>query len=138
MALYEYIVNVETTHRRKVALERDEKELTAPIIADYTKMGEIYEIFAEELLSKTDIKLGSIESRRIFIIIVTRLFCPISFTGRNLKRGIRDQMARVLGIEASVISHDFKILTFHYKRYRDFRSMVDKIYESIMDVLSEK
>ena len=137
MALYEYIQNVESIHRKCVALEREERELTTPIISDYSMLGEIYGIFTEELL-KTDIKIDSIDARRIFIFIIMRLCYPSVFANRKLKRGIRDKIAQTLGVEASIVSHDFRNLTFHYKRYKAFRVNVDAIYDSMMEVLSEK
>lgn len=137
MSLYEYIIRVENTHRKRISLEREEEMLTTPLIRNNNQISEIYGIFADEL-TKRNIKLDSIESRRIFIFIIMRLCYPAVFTGAKLKRGIRDQMATVLNCEASVISHDFKNLTFHYKRYRGFRQSVDEIYEAIMDTLSEK
>lgn len=138
MALYEYIQNVEQIHRRCLALEKEERELTTPIINDYSMMGEIYGIFSDEIVKKTNIKIDSIESRRIFIFIIMRLCCPSVFANQKLKRGIRDRIAETLNVEASIVSHDFRNLTFHYKRYRNFRSTVDSIYESMMDTLSEK
>lgn len=138
MSLIEYIIRVENTHRKKVLLEREENELVSPIIRDYSQMSEVYGIFSDELARREDNHtLSSIENRRIFILIAMRLFCPSVFVGRKLKHGIRDQMATILGCEASVISHDFKNLTFHYKKYRRFRETVDAIYESIMETLSE-
>lgn len=137
MSLIEYIIRVENTNRKKVELERELSDLTNPIIKDYNQISDVYGIFADELTRNTNIRLDSIESRRIFILIIMRLFCPSVFVGRKLKHGIRDKMASILGCEASVISHDFKNLTFHYKKYRHFREKVDSIYESIMETLSE-
>ena len=137
MALYEFIIRVENTHRKKIMLEKEEQELITPIIKDYDQVGEIYGIFSDEISRKTNLKLNSIESRRIFILIVMRLFCPAVFVGRKLKHGIRNKMASILGCEASVISHDFRNLTFHYKKYKHFRETVDMIYDAIMETLSE-
>ena len=137
MSLIEYIIRVENTNRKKVELERELSDLTNPIIKDYNQISDVYGIFADDLTRNPNSRLDSIESRRIFILIIMRLFCPSVFVGRKLKHGIRDKMASILGCEASVISHDFKNLTFHYKKYRHFRERVDSIYESIMETLSE-
>lgn len=137
MSLFEYIIRVENTHRKKIDIEKEERLLTAPLISDYSKITDVYNIYLDEI-AKSKINPKSLESRRIFIFIVFRLFCPAVYTGRKLKRGIRDKLAEVLGCEASIISHDFRNLTFHYKKYRNFRIAVNEIYDSIMEVLSEK
>ena len=136
MALYEYITHVENIHRKRVAIETEERELTMPIITNIDKIGDIYNIYSDEI-AKIGIKLHSIDGRRIFIFLVIRLFCPAVYTGSKLKRGIRDRIAEVIGCEASIISHDFRNLTFHYKKYRSFRNIVNAIYDSVMETLSE-
>ena len=136
MNLYEYIIKIENTHRKRLNIESEEKDLTAPLMTDYSRIGEIYNIYEDEIV-KMKIKPHSIEGRRIFIFIIMRIFCPAVFTGKKLKRGIRDKIAEATGCEASIISHDFSNLTFHYKKYKSFRTIVNTVYDSIIEILSE-
>ena len=136
MSLYEYIIRVEKTHRKRIALEQEEKELVTPLISDRTKIREIYGIYTDEAV-RAGIKPNSSDGRRIFIFIIIRLFCPDAFSGRRLRRGVRNQLAAVLRCEGSIVSHDFKNITFYYKRYRPFRETVNEIYDAIMETLSE-
>lgn len=138
MGLFDFIQSVENTHRKHLAIEKEEKELLTPVIRDYSRMDELYAVFTDEISKRTNIKTTSIDGRRIFIFIIIRLCCPAVFAGSKLKRGIRDRMAGVLNCDASTISHDFRNLTFHYKRYKGFRHTVDMVYDAMMETLMEK
>lgn len=138
MSLYEYLIRAENAHRKLVAAEREEKDLSTPIIRDYHQMGEIYNIIQDELARKTDIKPNTIEGRRVFIFIIIRLCYPAVLVGKKLKKGIRDEIAATLGCEASVVSHDLKNLTFQYKKYKSFQRSVDEIFNNVMGYLQEK
>lgn len=137
MSLFEFIVSAENLRRRKTSLVKEERDVTSPIIQDSSQMGEIYGIYADEA-AKRNIKLDSLESRRIFIFIILRLWYPSFFLGYRLREGRRDMIAETLGVEASIISHDMKNLIFYYKKYRSFRETVDSIYDAVMGLLSEK
>ena len=133
MTLYEFIQDIESIQRRVTALEEDKKHLTEPIVKDTSRLEEIYHIYENELLTKTSIHPTSIDGRRIFIFIAVRLCCPASFAGGNIRYGFRNQLAQVLGCnQVSVISHDFKNLTFLYKKYKNFRDVVDIVYNAVM------
>ena len=137
MKLFDFINSLESIQRRMTALEEEKRMLTKPIIEDYGRLGEIYNLFENELTRKTDVKPNSIEGRRIFIFIAIRLCYPAVFAKGNIRFGLRNKMANVLNCEASVISHDFKNLTFLYKKYKSFRNQVDKIYEGMLEQIND-
>ena len=138
MKLYDFITNLESIQRRMAVLEEEKHMLTEPIIYDDSRLEEVYVIYENELSKYPTIKPNSIESRRIFTFIAVRLYCPAVFAKGNLKYGFRIQLAKVLNCENSLISHDFKDLTFIYKKYKAFRKQVDMIYDSVVEQITEK
>ena len=123
-SMYDLIVSLEELKRESLAIQEREARLTRPLIYDLERMGEVYSSFRE--IS---------DARNVFIIIAVRLFSPRALAGNNLRAGLRNKLAEVLGCEPTVISHAFENLVFHYKKYKTFRQEVDLAYRQLCEKL---
>ena len=135
--LYTFLKEVEQTHRERITIDNKEEELITPLLYDLSRMPEVYECFAALIPSYSKEPLTSIDNRRVFIFIILRLYCPRVFAGYKLSRGIRDAIANILQCEPSLVSHNFRNLSFYYLRYTEFRTKVDNVFTAIYSMISE-
>lgn len=124
MNLHDLIISLERLKRERAALNEQESILAKPVITDLERMDDVYSAFNT---------IGG--SRNTFIIIAVRLFSPRSLAGNNLAAGVRNKMAMVLGCEPTVVSHAFENLVFFYKKYKNFRKEVDRVYSELCGML---
>ena len=122
--LHELIFSLEELKRKRLSIQEKEAAASRPLIGDLDRVGEVYAAYRE---------VG--DSRNVFIIIAVRLFSPRSLAGNNLRAGVRNRLARVLGVEPTVVSHAFENLVFHYLKYKTFRKEVDEAYERLCEKL---
>lgn len=123
--MIELIHTLEKLRRDKAAICDLEDRLASPLLTDLNKMDEVYSTYRE---------VGT--ARNTFILISVRLFSPRSLAGSILGAGVRNKMAAVLGCEPTVVSHAFKNLVFHYKKYKTFRREVDQAYGYVCEKMN--
>lgn len=74
--------------------------------------------------------------RKKFIFIILYLYSPSSLAGDKMASGLRNELSKVLGIQAkSTISNNCANLVFLYQNYMDFRNDVEFIYNKILSWL---
>lgn len=139
MTLIDYLTELESAHKLRVAAVKAEEALTKPIVTDLSQMWRVFEVFLMALPKVSDKPVQDPENRRLFVFICIRLFCPIAFYGKTkITYGVCEEMARVLGVHRTLITHSRRHLVFYYKRYKSFREKVDAVFEDVMKMLDEK
>ena len=75
--------------------------------------------------------------RKKFIFIILYLYSPSSLAGDKMASGLRNELSKVLGIQAkSTISNNSADLVFLYQyNYMNFRNDVEFIYNKILSWL---
>jgi len=76
------------------------------------------------------------KTRERFLFVSLYVFVPSSLV-RKMKRGLREDLADVLGVSKNNISHLIKHILFRYRHYRVFRNDCDEIHCQAMDLISQ-
>jgi len=69
--------------------------------------------------------------RQIAIAILALLYSPRTYIGKSLDRGIRDEIARIIGSSTSNISNTLTNVVSWYGIYSDFRDTINTIYDQL-------
>lgn len=124
----------------KSELSIEENALASPVLEDKSLIHEIYKIF-REIQEERDCppNPASVTQRKKFIFIILYLFSPSTLVGGKMKPGLREEMARVLGIKsADIISKNCEDVVFLCRYYKDFSEDIRYIYTEIMNRLKVK
>ena len=112
----------------KSDLSKEENILIKPILSDKKLIPLIYK--------KSDEGISTVMQRKKFIFIILYLYSPSSLAGDKMASGLRNELSKVLGIQAkSTISNNCANLVFLYQNYIDFRNDVEFIYNKILSWL---
>lgn len=117
---------------KKEDITQREQEVSKPILTELKQIQIIYDWFyslpKEYLLTDQD----SVHKRQ-FLFIIILLFSPTFFVGDKLKRGLRNELARVLHFRSpSAISNLSSDVLCWYKSYQGFREKTNRIYEKLL------
>lgn len=110
-----------TIRELKADLSREETELSVPLLHDLCMVGNVYDLFTAIIGKQIKRRDVSME-RKMFIFVILYFFSPASLVGFRMRRGLRGQIADVLGCTCSNVSHDYKDVGFYYNTYKKFRS----------------
>lgn len=131
---FDKIIRLKKIRAEKSALSGEENALTSPILEDKRLIREIHKTFVE-IQGERDCppNIGSVTQRKKFIFIILYLFSPSSLAGGKMPAGLRDEMARVLGVQSkSTISDNCADVVFLYQHYGDFSGDIRHLYAEIL------
>ena len=124
----------------KSELSEEENALMSPLLTDKSLIAEIYKIFSD-LLNERDCppNIESVTQRKKFIFIILYLFSPSTLAGGKMISGLREEMAKVIGIrERSTISRNCSDVVFFYQNYKDFSGDIEYLYAGIVEELRKR
>ena len=121
----------------KSDLSKEENILIKPILSDKKLIPLIYKTFTNIICKKSDEGISTVMQRKKFIFIILYLYSPSSLAGDKMASGLRNELSKVLGIQAkSTISNNSADLVFLYQyNYMNFRNDVEFIYNKILSWL---
>ena len=134
------IERIKAIRKEKSVLSGEENALSAPILRDMSLISEIYALFADILSERPcppDIR--SVTQRKKFIFIILYLYSPGTLAGGKMKSGLREEMARTLGVKSvTIVSNNLEDVVFFYRNYKTFSADIGHIYTEILRRLKEK
>lgn len=74
--------------------------------------------------------------RECFLFVSMYVFDPTSIV-KKMRRGLRSDLAVMLGVRENNVSKITKHLLFHYRLYKDFRNDVDAIHDEVLKTLKK-
>ena len=135
MTLFDFIKEAETARRDKHEAIKRERKVLSPVLKDFTLIPELWESFNKHLPPKNNTVEENMHRRRVFMLLVIRLYSPKALAGYNLDGKTRKYLAEQVGCSKSSLSHSFRNLTFQFMAVRSFREEAEGV---IYSVLSEK
>lgn len=139
MELRDMITKLCSIKEEKRRLESEERRLSTPIIQDVKRVGAVYKYCVEahkELFP--DLSCDKPFVRRRFLFVILFLFSPKTLAGGKMGHGLRAEIAKVMGIESSNISHYHSNILFFYNVYSDFRDDVNNLFRVVFEKLKNK
>ncbi|MCD8261767.1 MAG: hypothetical protein LUD15_09975 [Bacteroides sp.] len=129
--MLEYIQELKDLLEEEEDLKKRFQEKTTHTLTDFTLIKKLYEWF-NEIVEERDA-----ESRRKFIFIVLYLYSPTALVGNKTRRGVREELTRVLDeCTATRISHHCAEVALHYRCYKSFRTEMEQILKELLDKMT--
>jgi len=101
--------------------------ILCPDICNIDKIGCIY----NDVITLYKTMGKKYTERQITIAMIALLYSPRTYIGKSLERGIRDEIARIIGSSTSNISNTLTNVVSWYGIYSDFRETINDIYNNI-------
>lgn len=137
---FDRIIRLKKIRIEKSELSEEENAISTPLLSDKSLICEIHKIFTE-ILSERDCPpcIENVTQRKKFIFIILYLFSPSTLAGGKMKPGLREEIARVLGVNSkSTISDNCADVVFLYQNYDDFCGDIEYLYNEILNRLKIK
>lgn len=133
------VSELKSIREQKSRLSERERELSEPILHDYSLIEEIYGWF-KEILSNLDMPpcIDSPTQRKKFIFIILFLYSPSTLAGGRISSKIREELSKVTSCHPSYISHNIESVLFLFQKYKDFRQDIEHLYIEILNRLKIK
>lgn len=134
------IIRLRRIRKEQTELCKEENRLTTPLLTDRGMIGDIYKIFVD-VLGERDCppQPDSVIQRKKFIFIILYLYSPSALAGRKMLGGLREDLSKVLGIQAqTTISDNCADVVFLYQNYSDFCRDVECLYAEIVNRLRDR
>lgn len=133
--VFSKIVEIRSIRDQKARLSERERELTKPILTDLDMIPTLYGWF-KDIVSPQEIFCANVSQRKKFIFIILILYSPSALADGKMKRGLRNKLAEVFGLNGkSTISDNLNGLYLSYQLYKYFRQDIHRIYIEIMNRL---
>lgn len=133
------ITELKAIREQKSILSERERELSEPLLTDYSLIEIIHDWFEDILQNMTfPPNPNSPIERKKFLFIILYLYSPSTLAGGKMKIGLRDELARVTNCTTTLISHNCEDVTFYYNQYKSYRANIDLIYTEILVRLKNK
>lgn len=133
--VFSQIVEIRSIRDQKARLSERERELTKPMLTDLDMIPTLYDWF-KEIISQKETFRANVSQRKKFIFIMLILYSPNTLANGKMKRGLRDRLVDVFGLNSkSTISDNLNGLYISYQLYKYFRQDIHRIYTEIMNRL---
>ena len=134
---FDKIIRIRNIRSVKSDLSKEENALALPVLSDKKLIPKIHKVFTSLIVERgCKPATNTVIQRKKFIFIVLYLYSPSSLAGDKMASGLRNELSKVLGIQAkSTISNNCANLVFLYQNYMDFRNDVEFIYNKILSWL---
>ena len=138
MDLQELVSRLRRIKEEKDRLNTEELVLSSPSITDLGKVGDIFEL-CKEAVKESDPRSNplSAANRRKSLFVILYLFSPKTLAGGKMSLGLRNEVARVMNISPSNVSHCYKNAWFFYEVYKDFREEVNDLFARVFEKLKK-
>lgn len=133
----ERLNNIEALIKERAEINAKLSLLSEPTLHDIERIDEFY-LNYRKLFARRGIPHQSewVYSRKKFLFVIIYLYSPSALVGHKLRRGLRDKLARLFGLNApSTISDNVVNLMSDYVNYRDFRRDVHILYEEFLPLI---
>jgi hypothetical protein len=139
MVNLEDILELKKIGEEKKRLKECETRLSTPLLFDYTLIPQIYKWFTDiEQERDCPSRSLSTQNRKKFIMIIVFLYSPRCFIGVKMKRGLRNELAKLMPYKnACFLSQMFENIFDQYRYYKTVRSEISVLYDKIRIKLQE-
>lgn len=132
------IDNIQEIKELRQRLEGLEYRILKPILTDLNHIPMLYEWYKGIADDKTILhRAKSSEYKQAFLYAVLMLYCPRSISGGSLIYGLRQKLAILFDLSPAHISNLIKDISFHYKKYSEFRNECDKVLSEFQDGINK-
>ena len=121
------IKKIEEIRKKKIELSEQESLLVFCRLTDFSHIKKIYDWF--NLVIDEDLNQGT--KMQVFIFIVKMLYAPTGLIGDKMPNKLRHSISEVSQKKGQIISQYSSDLMFYYENYKDFREMVNRVYNEI-------
>jgi len=133
------IEEIQILRARKSELEKQETQLSVPLLSDLSLIDMLYTWFGEKLAERDCAPhIESVVQRKKFLFIILYLYSPTTLAGGKMIRGLRDKLAQVLELHSrTTISDNCADIVFLYNRYKYFKNEVNDLFQYLTNKLEE-
>ena len=136
----EYINNLKKIKKEKELIIKKERELTKPIITDFSLLPKIHDIFWD-ILEERDCppRKGSSLQKKKFFLVVMVLCSPSYFVGEKMGKGLRRALLKISEYHyPSNLSYTCKSIVDQYLIYKDLRTEISDLTSQITERLKDE
>lgn len=127
------IDRIEHIYQEEQRLEEERRNVVADSEYDVSRLKVVYAITRAKG-SQKGYERGEI--REYFLFVALYVFDPTSIV-RKMRRGLRSDLAAMLGIRENNVSKITKHILFRYRLYKQFRNEVNEIYDEVIEALKK-
>lgn len=125
------IERIEHICKEEQRLERERRTITCDAAYSLENLKVVYAITRAKAAER---RFDRGKTRECFLFVAMYIFDPVSIV-KKMRRGLRSDLAVMLGVRENNVSKITKHILFHYRLYKDFRSDVDDIHDEVMTTL---
>lgn len=126
----EYINNLKKIKKEKELILEKEREITKPIITDFSLLAKIRTIFLSSQKSK-----GCL-SNNVFFLVVMALYSPSYYVGYKMENRLRRELLKISKYRyPNNISYVCRCAVDQYMIYKDLRAETSDIINQIISTL---
>lgn len=130
--IFDYYTDLKEARQLRTYASLREKSLHKPVTRDYHSIPDLYKCFLG-IVPLPDNQEDRMTQRRIFTIIIVRLFNPPALAGYKLDGRVRKELAKVFGCTPSAVSHIFRHLMFWFESVSSFREETEQVFRRIVE-----
>ncbi len=130
MEIYSKVKELRDLIKNSEEVSKEIERLRAPLLTDLCHIGTIYSFYLE-LLHRRGWSRSNVYHRGKFIFAILYFYSPITLAGGSTEKGVRDEIARIVGVVPTTISTNISEMGFSYAYYSDFRADVDSICSEV-------
>lgn len=135
--VFSQIVEIRSIRDQKARLSERERELTKPMLTNLDMIPTLYDWF-KEIISQKETFRANVSQRKKFMFIILILYSPGALADGKMKRGLRDKLAEIFGINGkSTISDNLNGLYLSYQLYKYFRQDIHRIYNEMKNRMDD-
>lgn len=134
---FSQIAEIRSIRDQKARLSERERELTKPMLTNLDMIPTLYDWF-KEIISQKETFRANVSQRKKFMFIILILYSPDALADGKMKRGLRDKLAEIFGINGkSTISDNLNGLYLSYQLYKYFRQDIHRIYNEMKNRMDD-
>lgn len=124
---------------KSLLADRDElqsqiDELSAPMLADFTLIPELYDVFCKTFESLKN--KHRTYHRKKFLFVMLYCYCPAALVGGRMLTGLRKAIANVFGLSSYTPISDNCAGIMMLCNYADFRKHINIYYDAVLEHLA--
>jgi hypothetical protein len=127
------IDRIEHLRDEEVRIRKEQNSIKGDVEYGLEKLKVIYAVTRAKA---AEFNFTESKVREYFLFVSLYVFDPTSIV-RKMRKGLRQDLAMVLGVSENNISHLTKHILFRYRHYRSFREDCDKIHTQSLEIIQK-
>lgn len=132
MTLYDFVLEAKRVGEEKRLAERREHRMTRPVVTDHSLVREFYDCFILQSGGRPPGYDDRMYQRRVFILMMVRLYSPVTLAGGRFDGALRKEIANIFGCSPSAVSHMYSDISFLLKNMRKFRETAENAFKLLI------